>query len=330
MLVRFLHPELANWLLALPATFACWLIYQAAKWRFRRGLDVGQPLLAVSRLSSTTYDVTTLAMIVVTVGMLGVAIMRPQILLSIQTPRFEQHDLILMLDRSASMHARDITPSRFHRALDEIAGFLARKPDTVDRVALVGFAGTALVLSQLTSDADGLFFYLDYMRDDEQLYWDTNIGAALNAAREVARRDREHRPKIFVVLSDGEDFGRTLSTALGTYQREQTRVHTIGIGGDNQVPITVTQGGVSKLLENESGQVMRTRYSAVTLTNIARTTGGHYFRSTTGRELTQALEDIVSFERKLVGWTASVEYRDLHREALFMALCAGALLLLKI
>jgi hypothetical protein len=75
---------------------------------------------------------------------------------------------------------------------------------------------------------------------------------------------------------------------------------------------------------------MTTRYSAVTLTNIAKVTGGRYFRSVTGRELTEAMEDIVTFERRLVGWTATTEYRDLYREALMLAVVAASFLLLKV
>jgi hypothetical protein len=197
-------------------------------------------------------------------------------------------------------------------------------------VALIGFAGTSLVLSQLTSDSDSLFFYLDYMRDDEQLYFDTNIGAALNTALDVARRDEQKRPKIYVVLSDGEDYGRALAIALARFREQKIRVHTIGIGGEDAVPITVTEKGLPTALRNEAGDVMRTRYSPVTLTNIARVTGGHYFRSVSGRELADAMEDIVLSERRLIGWRASTDYRDLHREALMVAVASALFLLLRV
>jgi hypothetical protein len=75
---------------------------------------------------------------------------------------------------------------------------------------------------------------------------------------------------------------------------------------------------------------MTTRFSSGTLTNVASLTGGRYYREQTGNELTNAMYDIVSAERKLVGWTAVTLYRDLYREALMLAALATSLLLVKL
>ena len=98
-----------------------------------------------------------------------------------------------MLDRSASMRAHDVAPSRFSRATQEIRTFLKNKPENIDRVGLVGFAGSSLILSYLTRDLDTVAFYLDWIENDPQNLMGTNIGAALKNALEVARKDdRKH------------------------------------------------------------------------------------------------------------------------------------------
>ena len=65
-------------------------------------------------------------------GMLVIAIMRPQLLLETQVPEYERYDMVLILDRSVSMYAQDIRPSRFSRAVAEIKTFLTQKPDTIE------------------------------------------------------------------------------------------------------------------------------------------------------------------------------------------------------
>src|SRR4029450_5228457 len=82
-------------------------------------------------------------------GALAFALVRPQARLTTTLPQFEKEDLVIMLDRSASMRAHDISPSRFSRATEEIRTFLRNKPENIDRVGLVGFAGTSVILSYL-------------------------------------------------------------------------------------------------------------------------------------------------------------------------------------
>ena len=75
---------------------------------------------------------------------------------------------------------------------------------------------------------------------------------------------------------------------------------------------------------------MTTRFSGDTLAHIASATGGRYFRSVTGGELATAMHDIVSSQRKVIGWTTAVQYRDVYREALATGAVAAFLLLMKL
>lgn len=319
--MRFLAPDMAQWLLVAPLAFAFWFLFMAARRRFRRQFEMGARTAALSRLTGWRRDVLVLLASLGAIGFLVLALMQPQVLLEVRMPEFSRQDLILILDRSASMRAEDVRPSRFARAVHEIKTFIDERPEGVDRVALVGFAGTSVVLSQFTRDASAISFYLDWSQDDYQPQFDTDIGAALAAARDLARKDTLPSTKVFIVLSDGEDHGQRLQTSLMRLQAERTRVHTIGIGSPADVPIPIGAPGAQRaFLTDESGKTVTTRFSESTLADIAARTGGRYYRSVTGAELAGAMRDAVGQERRQVGWTTTAEYRSAYR----LALAAGA------
>src|SRR5258708_30977404 len=122
-------------------------------------------------------------------------------------PEFGREGLVSVRAGSAGRRAHDGAPSRFSRATEEIRTFLKNKPESIDRVGLVGFAGSSLILSYLTRDLDAVAFYLDWIEHDPQTFLGTDIGAALKSALELARKDDRQTRKIFVLLSDGADFG---------------------------------------------------------------------------------------------------------------------------
>lgn len=319
--MRLLRPEMAAWLFAVPVVAACWFVHYHYKWRHRGRVEIAPHVAAMSRRSSSARDAAVLTLGVLTVLLLTGAMMRPQVLLALRSPEMERQDLILVLDRSVSMQARDIRPSRLGRAMDEIKSFLQRKPDSIDRVGLVGFAETSVALSYPTRDLDSIFFYLDWAREDPTPMYGTNIGGALTNALAVARRDPQQGvPPLFVVISDGEDDGDELDRAVATFRRENIRVHCIGIGSYESVPMPVTGAdGREEFLADDEGRVLMTRFNEKTLQQLSGSTGGRYFRSVTGGELRFALDAAAVAERRQVGWTETREYRDIY-----LLLLAGA------
>src|SRR5919201_2019642 len=223
--MRFLRPDMARWFLVLPVIVACGLAHGRYVRAFRRRAPIAPRFAALSRRTTAARRLAVLSTAVLAAGALAFALVRPQVRLAQRIPDYERQDLIVMLDRSASMRAHDIPPSRFTRATLEIRNFLKQKPDAIDRVGLVGFADASLVLSYLTSDVGSLFFYLDYIDGDPHALFGTNIGAALTSALEVRRKDNRPSRKIFLLVSDGEDYGSDLRKALATYRSEGLRVH---------------------------------------------------------------------------------------------------------
>lgn len=224
------------------------------------------------------------------------------------------------------MRARDITPSRISRALDEVQGFLETKPAAIDRVALVAFSGTALTVSHLTSDVPSLLFFLDWIRDDRAVYFGTDIAAALSASLRVVDRDKTTRRPIFVLVSDGDDHGPRLEEKLTELRAAGIRVHCIGVGSGRAMTIPASIDGTA-LLQDEQGKPLTTQFDSSALRGIATATGGRYVSSVSGKDMAAALRGIVASENRQIGWKARVAERDAHRPFLVAAALAVALLL---
>jgi Ca-activated chloride channel family protein len=323
--MRLLRPDLAPWGLVVPLIVALWALHLRLRQTFERRAAIAPRFAALSRRSSSARDLVLLAAALLSSGATVFALVRPQAMLTRSTPEYERQDLVIMLDRSASMKAHDIAPSRFSRATLEIRNVVRRKPDGIDRIGLVGFADAAVILSYLTHDADSVLFYFDWIDRDPTPLFGTNIGAALKSAMEVARKDDRPSRKLFLVVSDGEDYGTELTRALELARDRGYRVNCIGIGSDAAVPIPLrTPDGRETVLLDDAGRPVTTRFSERTLRHIATETGGRYVRSATGDELERAIADIVAGERRVVGWRTTTEYQDLYPAGLAMAALAGA------
>jgi Ca-activated chloride channel family protein len=325
--MRFLRPEFAAWWEVLPLLVACWTIRYGYVRALRRAARVEPRFVTLSRRSGRGHEAIVLAMSLLAAGALVFAAVRPQVLLTQRVPEFEREDLVILLDRSASMRAHDIAPSRFSRAVVEIRRFLEHKPEAIDRVALVGFADASVVLSYLTGDLDSVVFYLDWVEHDPQTLLGTDFGAALKSAMDVARKDDRPTRKLFLLLSDGEDYGAELDKQLADYRSAGLRIHCIGIGSDRNVAIPVLQpGGTEALLRDDTGQIVKTRFAESTLRRIAAMTGGQYMRSSSGDELAEGIARIAGGERRILSWRIRKDYRDLYPASLAVAGAAGAIL----
>jgi Ca-activated chloride channel homolog len=256
--VRFLRPEFAPWWQLLPILLAACTIRYLYLRRQRRLTPVTERFRSLSRRSTGAREAAIASLTLLAGGALVFALARPQAQLTTRTPQYEREDLVIMLDRSASMRAHDVTPSRFSRATEEIRTFLKNKPENIDRVGLVGFASSSLILSYLTRDLDTVAFYLDWIEQDPQTFFGTNIGAALKNALEVARKDDRKTRKIFVILSDGEDYGGELNRQLTIYRQEGHHINSIGIGSDEEVPVPEMQPDGKEIpLRDEGGRIVR-------------------------------------------------------------------------
>ena len=323
--MRLLQPEYGVWLLAVAAVVVFWLAHYLYKRRSRARHGIQRRFRQLSRRSTFGLDALVLALACSAAGCLVAALVRPQLVMERRIPEYERQDLVVLLDRSVSMRARDVQPSRAERAVSELKTFLQRKPDTIDRVGLVGFAGAPLTLSYLTRDVDALLFYLDWMAEDPAIFYGTDIGAALASGLEAVARDSHSSRKIFLVISDGEDQGTTLDASLAMVKGRNIPIHAIGVGSSAEALLPVSRRGDRDVfLRGDDGRLVTTQFEETTLRAIAAATGGRYLRSQSGSDLVAALAAIERISRRQIGSTTTNEYRDLYPWLLAAALVAVA------
>ena len=325
--MRFLRPDLLQWWSVIPVVIAACGLHWRLTRAFRKSAAIDARFAPLSRRTTWRRDAAVVGGSTIAAAAIVFALMRPQALLAHRVPDYERQDLIVILDRSVSMHARDILPSRFSRATLELRNLLRQKPEEVDRIGLVGFADGSLVLSYLTGDVESVLFYLDWLDSESTVLFGTNIGAALESAMDVATKDHSRTRKRFLLVSDGEDYGSELGAALDVFRAEGYRVDCIGIGSDQAVPIPLNPSGDDdSYLRDDTGRRVTTTFAEATLTRVAAVTGGRYIRSATGGELARAMADVVTGDRRILGWRTATEYLELYPLGLAVAALAVAAL----
>ena len=324
--MKFLYPQYLKLFFLLIALLPFWLYYLRAKERNRLKLGVGEPLRRISHLSSLGKDWAKCLLINAVMGALILALAHPQLIQEKKAPQPGIMDIVFLLDTSPSMWASDIQPSRLERALEVLALFSRKKP-AHDRIGLVSFAGGSLILSYLTEDPNNILYYLDYLREDTTVSLGTNIGRALTNGLTVISKEAEVSPeaarnkKVFVLVSDGEDHGTELESAVHAVKRSGVRVHTIGIGSIEGAPIPIAKEQEPPIyLEDNQGSKVIARFDERTLRWIAEATGGKFYRSFSGKELDAAFSEIALAEREITGFKKVVEYQDFYRGFLIAAL----------
>lgn len=223
------------------------------------------------------------------VALLIIALARPQNSETGSSTVTEGIDIVLSLDISSSMLARDFEPNRIVAAKDVAGKFIADRRN--DRIGIVVFAGEALTLSPLTTDKATLQNQLS--RADINLVEDgTAIGNGLATA--VNRlKESDAKSKVIILLTDGVNNAGQVApmTAAEIAEAYGIRVYTIGVGTQGTAPYpTMDMWG-------------RTHYVSVPveideqiLTDIASLTGGEYFRATDKDALTAVYQKINALE----------------------------------
>lgn len=202
-------------------------------------------------------------------------------------------DLMLALDVSASLGATDILPNRMSAAREAAAGFLEERPN--DRVGVILFSGVPVLLSPPVLDKGHLIARLRGVEADRSGSG-TAIGDAIATA--LARlKDSPARSKAIILLTDGNsNRGRVTprasaraAAALGI------RIYTIGFGSLEGGEIPLGMAGAPARLAD--GTILRGALEEAPLIEIARLTGGQYFRAETGATLRDVYRRIDSLEK---------------------------------
>ena len=195
-------------------------------------------------------------------------------------------DVVIVLDYSKSMYARDVTPSRIARAKAEVSKLVRELPGA--RFGAVAFAGEPMSFP-LTSDAAAIGQFFRQLEPNDMPVGGTAIAKALEQARELLTRDpraKEH-VRVIVLVTDGEDLEGDPVTVARAAAEEKTRIDVVQIGGraPEPIPDVGPDGKVTGIRRDNDGRPLTTELSAdgeAQLAEIAKATGGAIVRAERG------------------------------------------------
>ena len=293
---RFVSTDILFGLLLVPALGALfWGTRQARKRALSRFGDLALMRKLSATLSRTGRAAKSVLMLLA-VTFLILALARPQFGTRVETVRSEGQDVMVALDVSRSMLAEDVVPNRLERARLEIMRILQRLDG--DRIGFVAFAGNAFVQSPLTVDYGAAALFLNAMDPALIPIQGTNLGEALTVTLDAFEEGtRDHR--VLIVVTDGEDHEGEIEEALERARDERVRIHTVGIGSLDGVPIPefTASGERSGFVRDDEGAVVTTRLDESTLERVAEATGGRYFPALgRGANLDLLVEEITGGE----------------------------------
>jgi Ca-activated chloride channel homolog len=220
-------------------------------------------------------------------------------------------DVVVALDASKSMLARDVEPSRIERARVELITLLDQLKG--DRVGLVVFAGSAFIQSPLTTDYEAAKLFLRAVDPLEMPQGGTDIGGALDLSRELLENGGEGtRDRVVVLLSDGEDFGGDVDEAMAGLKAAGIRVYAVGIGSEagEPIPLLDKSGAVAGYKKDEHGNTVLTRLDRGGLARIAEATGGELFYRPRQVAMTEVLERIDRLQKAELESRMMVRYEQ--------------------
>ncbi len=283
------HPAYL-WLFLLFIPLIAWYVWKRRN--LHASLEVST-IAPVARLPRSWKEYLSHLLFIMQLGVIGciiVILARPQTRDSWHTSSVEGTDIVLALDISTSMLARDFNPDRFEAAKEVASKFVAGREG--DNIGVVIFAAESFTAIPMTTDRSVIANYINDIRMG-MLQDGTAIGDGL--ATSINRiKDGKAKSKSIILLTDGSNNTGNVApqTAAEIARQMGIKVYTIGIGTNGTAPYPQ---------ENMFGRIEYVNLPVVidetTLRNIAETTGGKYFRATGNNVLSEIFAEIDRLEK---------------------------------
>ena len=243
---------------------------------------------------------------------------RPQTTNNWQNSEVEGIDIMLAIDVSTSMLAEDLKPNRLEAAKDVAAEFISGRPN--DNIGITLFAGESFTQCPLTVDHTVL---LNLFQSINSGIVEDGTAVGMGIANAVSRlKDSKAKSKVIILLTDGTNNKGDISplTAADIAKSFGIRVYTIGVGTNGMAPYPLRVAGTIQYINTP------VEIDEKTLTQIAITTNGNYFRATNNSKLKEVYKEIDMLERTKLNVK---QYSKRHEEYQWFALIALLFLLLE-
>jgi len=310
---EFVNPQLF-WLFLLLPVLLLWFFWKrkqqtaTLKISSLQGFKTSKNWLAKLRPMLFVLRLITLALIIV-------AMARPRTVdESTRIKTTKGIDIVIAIDVSASMLARDLKPNRLEALKNVASRFIQARPN--DRLGLVEYAGESYTKTPLTSDKNIVLSSLKSIKYNTVITGGTAIGMGL--ATSVNRlKDSRAKGKVIILLTDGVNNSGFIDPKIASELAVEfgIKVYTIGLGSNGMAlsPIGLKRDG-----SFQYGNV-QVEIDEELLKQIAETTGGKYFRATSNTKLKQIYEEINKLEKTEIEETKYKSYDELFRPLVLFA-----------
>ncbi len=319
--IEFSQPQFFWLFLALPVAIA-WYIWKrkkqtaSVKLSSLKGFKVERSFLPKLRPFLFLLRLVALAALIT-------AMARPQTTdVSTKTKSTKGIDIIIAIDVSASMLAKDLRPNRLEALKLVAADFIKGRPS--DRIGLVEYAGESYTKTPITSDKSIVLSSLNSIRYNNIIEGGTAIGMGLSTS--VNRlKDSKALSKVIILMTDGVNNAGFIDPKIASELALEfgIKTYTIGVGtnGTALSPVARNSNG-SFVYDNVPVEI-----DEDLLKEIAEVTGGKYFRATNNKKLKDIYDEIDKLEKTEVEEFKYTNYEEKYRP---LILLAGILLLLEL
>lgn len=319
--VTFLNPEFF-WLFILIPIVIGWQIWKrneqtaTLKISSLKGFKTSKSVLAKLKPMLFVFRLLALSSLII-------AMARPRTVdVSSKTKTTKGIDIVMSVDVSGSMLAKDLKPNRMEALKDVAENFVKARPN--DRIGLVVYASEAYTKSPVTSDKAVVLDAIRSIKYDNVLQDGTGIGMGLTTA--INRlKDSKAKSKIVILMTDGVNNAGFIEpqTASDIAQQYGIKVYTIGIGSNGMAdfPYAIAPNGQFLF------RMMKVEIDESLLRSIAKNTGGKYFRANSNQKLEAIYNEINKLETTEIQELKFYDYDEKFRP---FALFAGLLLLVEI
>lgn len=314
-------------LIAVPIVVA---LYVGMAWRRRRAsrrFAEGDRFARLSNGESSPRIVLRALLVATAVAALAVAVAEPRWGTEETETLRRGSDVVVVLDISLSMNARDVEPDRIGQAKEEISSLIERLQG--DRVGLVVFAGEAAVRFPLTDDSGAALAVVDGVTTTPALLEGSSVAEGITVAHELLA-ESETQSRSIVLFSDGENFGSEPLEAALDAAEDGITVHSVGVGTEAGDTIPVidpeTREEVLKI-DGRTTEPAVTRLDPSLMRGLSELGGGRYLQLSGPTD--QVASDLASEIQRLEQTTFGSRTATLpiQRYQVFAALALGLLLL---
>lgn len=321
---RFGNPEYLWLFIAMPLLLAVYIFLNISKRKAvqKMGtlstLKMMMPELSLKR----SYLKFWLIFAALSTGIFMIA--RPQFGTKVETVEKEGIELVIAIDVSNSMLAKDVSPDRLSRAKQILSRLIDVRNN--DQVALIVFAGEAYVQMPLTSDTQSAKIFLNTIDPSLVPIQGTAIGEAIRLGMSSFSSD-ENSSKAVVIITDGEDHEGDAATAAVEAAKSGVMINVLGIGSPDGSPVPAIEQGSNFMTDNE-GNVVVSRLNEEMGMGIAQNGKGLYVRADNSNTAVRALE--AQLDELETGKSTSLSYSEYDEKFPILAWILLAILLIEI